>query len=93
MPRKPYGRKVIESTLLLSVAGIRLPTHPLKPRIPSEDVNPGLKPSNDSETDMTGAHSQEKGLFSGIEKPLTHPLKPRIPSERTEAQDSERARQ
>ena len=28
MPRKPYGGKVIESTLLLSVAGIRLPTHP-----------------------------------------------------------------
>ena len=47
MPRKPYEGKVIESTLLLSVAGIRLPTHPfwgmkkpltqpLKPRIPSE---------------------------------------------------------
>ncbi len=28
MPRKPYEGKVIESTLLLSVAGIRLPTHP-----------------------------------------------------------------
>lgn len=28
MPRKPYEEKVIESTLLLSVAGIRLPTHP-----------------------------------------------------------------
>ena len=28
MPRKPYEKKVIESTLLLSVAGIRLPTHP-----------------------------------------------------------------
>ena len=82
MPRKPYGGKVIESTLLLSVAGIRLPTHPLKPRIPSEDVNPGLKPSNDSETDMTGAHSQEKGLFSGIEKPLTQPLRVRILSAR-----------
>ena len=47
MPRKPYEGKVIESTLLLSMAGIRLPTHPflgmkkplmqpLKPRIPSE---------------------------------------------------------
>ena len=54
--------------------------------------NPGLKPSNDSETDMTGAHSQEKGLFSGIEKPLTQPLRIRILSARTEAQDSERAR-
>lgn len=84
MPRKPYKRKVIESTLLLSVAGIRLlmhpilgiekpPTQPLKPRIPSEDINPGLKPSNDSETGMTGAHSQEKDLFWGIEKPPTHP--------------------
>ena len=103
MPRKPCEGKVIESTLLLSVAGIRLPTHPflgmkkplmqpLKPRIPSEDINPGLKPSNDSETDMTGAHSQEKGLFSGIEKPLTQPLRIRILSARTEAQDSERAR-
>ena len=59
MPRKPYEKKVIESTLLLSVAGIRLPTHP----------------------------------FLGMKKPLTQPLKPRIPSERTEAQDSERARQ
>lgn len=28
MPRKPYEGKVIESTLLLSMAGIRLPTHP-----------------------------------------------------------------
>ena len=28
MPRKLYEGKVIESTLLLSVAGIRLPTHP-----------------------------------------------------------------
>lgn len=28
MPCKPYEGKVIESTLLLSVAGIRLPTHP-----------------------------------------------------------------
>lgn len=59
MPRKPYEGKVIESTLLLSVAGIRLPTHP----------------------------------FSGIEKPLTQPLRIRILSARTEAQDSERARQ
>ena len=44
--------------------------------------NPGLKPSNDSETDMTGAHFQEKGLFSGIEKPLTQPLRIRILSAR-----------
>ncbi len=59
MPRKPYGGKVIESTLLLSVAGIRLPTHP----------------------------------FLGMKKPLTQPLRIRILSARTEAQDSERARQ
>ena len=59
MPRKPYEGKVIESTLLLSMAGIRLPTHP----------------------------------FLGMKKPLTHPLRIRILSERTEAQDSERARQ
>ena len=59
MPRKPYGGKVIESTLLLSVAGIRLPTHP----------------------------------FLGMKKPLTQPLRIRILSERTEAQDSELARQ
>lgn len=59
MPRKPYEGKVIESTLLLSVAGIRLPTHP----------------------------------FLGMKKPLTRPLRIRILSERTEAQDSERARQ
>lgn len=59
MPRKPYEGKVIESTLLLSVAGIRLPTHP----------------------------------FLGMKKPPTHPLRIRILSARTEAQDSERARQ
>lgn len=59
MPRKPYEKKVIESTLLLSVAGIRLPTHP----------------------------------FLGMKKPLTQPLRIRILSARTEAQDSERARQ
>lgn len=59
MPRKPYEGKVIESTLLLSVAGIRLPTHP----------------------------------FLGMKKPLTQPLRIRILSARTEAQDSERARQ
>ena len=59
MPRKPYEGKVIESTLLLSVAGIRLPTHP----------------------------------FLGMKKPPTQPLRIRILSSRTEAQDSERARQ
>ena len=59
MPRKLYGGKVIESTLLLSVAGIRLPTHP----------------------------------FLGMKKPPTQPLRIRILSSRTEAQDSERARQ
>ena len=59
MPRKPYEGKVIESTLLLSVAGTRLLMHPIL----------------------------------GIEKPLTQPLRIRILSSRTEAQDSERARQ
>ena len=63
MSRKPYERKVIESTLLLSVAGIRLPTHPLKPRIPSEDVNPGLKPPspNEAESGAEAAKRQRSG--------------------------------
>ena len=51
--------------------------------------NPGLKPSNDSETDMTGARSQEKGLFSGMKKPLMQPLRIRIRSREAPA---ERAR-
>lgn len=53
--------------------------------------NPGLKPSNDSETDMTGAHSQKKDLFLGIEKPLTHPLRIRILSARRIKSGSEAA--
>lgn len=89
MPRKPYEEKVIESTLLLSVAGIRLPTHPfwgmkkplthpLRIRILSaRRIKSGFEAAKRQRSGhvahMTGAHSQEKGLFSGIEKPLTHP--------------------
>ena len=89
MPRKPYEKKVIESTLLLSVAGIRLPTHPflgmkkpltqpLRIRILSaRRIKSGFEAAKRQRSGhvvhMTGAHYQEKGLFSGIEKPLTHP--------------------
>ena len=89
MPRKPYEEKVIESTLLLSMAGIRLPTHPflgmkkplthpLRIRILSaRRIKSGFEAAKRQRSGhvvhMTGAHSQEKGLFSGIEKPLTHP--------------------
>ena len=41
---------------------------------------------------MTGAHSQEKGLILGIEKPPTQPLRIRILSERRIKSGSEAAK-
>ena len=63
-----------------------------------EAINPASKPPSPNEAEsgseaakrqrsghvvhMTGARSQEKGLFSGMKKPLTQPLRIRILSAR-----------
>ena len=88
MPRKPYGGKVIESTLLLSVAGIRLPTHPFlgmkKPSYataedPDSELAKNQIRSRSREAPAERARSAYDGCelskypFLGMKKPLTHP--------------------